>query len=67
MNKNFFPAKILLPKTDFEKWAVVACDQYTSEPQYWKEVEDFVGDTPSAFNLILPEVYLSKDNSERIN
>ena len=67
MNKNFFPAKILLPKTDFEKWAVVACDQYTSEPQYWKEVEDVVGDTPSAFNLILPEVYLSKDNSERIN
>ena len=67
MNKNFFPAKILLPKTDFEKWAVVACDQYTSEPQYWKEVEDFVGDTPSAFNLILPEVYLSEDNSERIN
>ena len=67
MNKNFFPAKILLPKTDFEKWAVVACDQYTSEPQYWQEVESLVGDTPSAFNLILPEVYLSNDNSERIN
>lgn len=67
MNKNFFPAKILLPKTDFEKWAVVACDQYTSEPQYWQEVESLVGDTPSAFNLILPEVYLSNDNNERIN
>ncbi len=65
-NTYFLPANILLPKNDFEKWAVVACDQYTSEPEYWKQVEHIVGDTPSALNLILPEVYLSADNSEKI-
>lgn len=67
MNNYFLPANILLPKKDFEKWAVVACDQYTSEPEYWKEVCETVGDAPSALNIILPEVYLSADNSERIN
>ncbi len=67
MNKKFFPCDFLLPKSDFEKWAVVACDQYTSEPDYWKAVEEFVGNTPSALNIILPEVYLKKDNSARIN
>lgn len=65
-NTYFLPANILLPKGDFEKWAVVACDQYTSEPEYWKEVEKTVGNEPSALNLILPEVYLSADNSNRI-
>lgn len=65
-NTYFLPANILLPKGDFEKWAVVACDQYTSEPEYWKEVEKTVGNGPSALNLILPEVYLSADNSKRI-
>ena len=64
---HFLPADILLPKKDFEKWAVVACDQYTSEPAYWQEVERIVGDTPSALNIILPELYLSDDNSARIN
>lgn len=63
----FYPCDFLLPKSDFEKWAVVACDQYTSEPEYWKGVEEFVGDTPSALKIILPEVYLQKDNSERIS
>lgn len=66
MNTKFFPCDFLLPKSDFEKWAVVACDQYTSEPEYWKAVEEYVGDTPSALNVILPEVYLQKDNSERV-
>ena len=67
MNTYFLPANILLPKSDFQKWSVVACDQYTSEPNYWKEVEQFVGDTPSALNLILPEVYLTDDNKPRID
>lgn len=67
MNKYFYPCNFLLPKTDFEKWAVVACDQYTSEPEYWNNVEKFVGETPSALNIILPEVYLEKDNSKRIS
>lgn len=66
MAKYFFPADILLPKKDFEKWAVIACDQYTSEPEYWAETERIVGESPSALNIVLPEVYLQKDNSERI-
>lgn len=66
MDKHFFTANVLLPKDNFEKWSVIACDQYTSEPSYWAEVKETVGDTPSALNIILPEVYLSKDNSEAI-
>ena len=64
--KHFNPADILLPKKDFEAWAVVACDQYTSEPEYWNDVEKIVGNKPSALHIILPEIYLSDDNSERI-
>ncbi len=65
--KHFYPADILLPKKNFEKWAVVACDQYTSEPEYWEDVEKIVGDSPSALKIILPEIFLQKDNSERID
>lgn len=67
MKQPFLPADILLPKGGFEKWAVIACDQYTSEPQYWKSAADYVGDAPSALNLIFPEVYLSGDNSKKIS
>lgn len=58
--------KILLPKegTDLTKWSVVACDQYTSEPEYWAELENFIADSPSTYNLIFPEVYLEDDNLE---
>lgn len=65
-NHSFSPADILLPKCDFENWAVIACDQYTSEPEYWEEVTAAAGSKPSALNIVLPEVYLSADNSERI-
>lgn len=67
MKQPFLPADILLPKNGFEKWAVIACDQYTSEPQYWKSAADYAGDAPSALNLIFPEVYLSGDNSKKIS
>ncbi|MBR1739251.1 MAG: DUF1015 domain-containing protein [Ruminococcus sp.] len=69
MNTAFSGADILIPKnTDMEKWAVVACDQYTSEPEYWAEVRDIVGDSLSALKLILPEVYLEDENvAERID
>ncbi len=67
MKYHFNEAKILLPKTGFEKWSVVACDQYTSEQKYWDEVKATVADAPSALNIILPEIYLSGDNSERID
>ena len=65
-------ANILLPKdVDMTKWSVVACDQYTSEPEYWKEVEKEVGSSPSTLNLILPELYLEdtdvEDRIKKIN
>ena len=52
----FLPADILLPQNcDYDKWSVVACDQYTSQPEYWQRVEERVGRAPSALRLILPE------------
>ena len=67
-NLPFFPADILLPgEADMTKWAVVACDQFTSQPEYWQAVEDTVGDAPSALRLILPEAQLNApDVDERI-
>ena len=66
MKRCFAAADILLPdmtKTDAKKWAVVACDQFTSEPEYWENAEREVGDAPSTLRLILPEVYLSETES----
>ena len=57
--KCFLKADILVPKTDISAWSVIACDQYTSEPEYWDKVREAAGDNPSALNIILPEVYLS--------
>ena len=49
------------------KWSVVACDQYTSEPEYWQDVEKIVGSNPSTLRLTLPEIYLEEaDVEERI-
>ena len=48
VNIPFKKANILLPKScDMTKWSVVACDQYTSEPEYWQDVEEIVGSNPS--------------------
>ncbi|MCI7803785.1 MAG: DUF1015 domain-containing protein [Oscillospiraceae bacterium] len=68
MSTAFKPADILLPdNTDMNKWAVIACDQYTSEPQYWENLNSYVNGEKSTLNLILPEVYLENpDVSERI-
>ncbi len=57
----FGPADILLPKPgiDLTKWAVVACDQFTSQPDYWQAVEETAGEEPSTLRLILPEAHLS--------
>ena len=61
----FGPADILLPQNcDLTRWAVVACDQYTSQPEYWQRVERFVGSAPSALHLILPESSLDGPNVE---
>lgn len=68
MKIPFRAGNILIPKkTDMTKWSVVACDQYTSEPEYWNEVTEIVGDAPSTLNLTLPEIYLEEiDVNERI-
>lgn len=60
MNTTAFKnADILIPgNADMYKWSVIACDQYTSEPEYWSAVNNIVGDSPSTLNLILPEIYL---------
>lgn len=65
MKNCFYPADILLPKfaNDAEamkKWSCIACDQYTSEPEYWDGVENVVGDAPSTLRITLPEVFLSE-------
>ena len=72
MNKfekvSLFPADILLPESvDMNKWSVVACDQYTSQPEYWEDVKNTVGADASTYNLVLPELYLNgNDVDERI-
>ena len=52
------------PGMDLSKWAVIACDQYTSEPEYWQKVQDIVGTSPSSLNLIYPEVYLGDPGAD---
>ena len=65
MKIPFKAGNILIPKNvDMHKWSVVACDQYTSEPEYWNEVKNIVGDSPSTLNLTLPEIYLEDENVE---
>ena len=62
------PNVMLPPKgTDFSKWAVVACDQFTSQPEYWEAARKFIGDAPTTLDLFLPEAYLGKEGeAERI-
>ena len=66
----FNKANILLPQIDdFQKWSVVACDQYTSQPEYWERTTEFVGDAPSTLNLVYPEAFLSEGDAriDKIN
>ncbi len=63
MNPIFTPADILLPdfdKVDGTRYAVIACDQFTSESDYWDAAYDKVGNAPSALSMVLPEIYLSE-------
>ena len=63
MKKYLYPADIYLPdfdKVDGSRWATVACDQFTSQPEYWESATEFIGESPSALNVILPEAYLSE-------
>lgn len=66
MNDIFIPADILLPQNvDMSAFSVVACDQYTSEPEYWEAVKKRVGDRPSALNMVFPEIYLKSGDFEK--
>ncbi len=59
------PANILLPNCDLSKWSVVACDQYTAQDEYWRSVEETVGDAYSSLRLILPEAHLNDSDVEQ--
>lgn len=57
----FQPADILLPAdVDMNRWSVIACDQFTSDADYWRQVEAIVCGAPSTLRLMLPEYYLGK-------
>ncbi|MCR4952417.1 MAG: DUF1015 domain-containing protein [Solobacterium sp.] len=61
MTGLFVPGTFLIPEhCDLSKWSVIACDQYTSEPEYWQKAEALVGSAPSSLRCILPEAYLSE-------
>ena len=65
-NIGFIPCDILLPKTeDFSKWSVVACDQYTSQPDYWDKVKEYVGSEKSTLGMIYPEIYLNENDGDK--
>lgn len=67
MRNALLPADILLPQNvDMSKWAVVSCDQFTSEPKYWQALADYVGGEKSTLDLIFPEVYLGDNDEARI-
>ena len=56
------PDDIYLPAEgiDLRRWAVVACDQYTSQPEYWRRVEAYVGAHPSTLHIVQPEIDLER-------
>ena len=65
MDNALHTAEILLPRpgTDMEKWAVVACDQFTAQPDYWQRADALAGEAPSALRLILPEAWLGEGDA----
>jgi len=60
--------EILLPKSgvDLTKWAVIACDQFTAEPEYWQSVQELVDDAPSTYHMIMPEVFLGTPQETKL-
>ena len=64
----FQASELLIPRAELlENWAVIACDQFTFQPDYWREVRERVGEEPSAYHIIFPEAELGGDTSGRIN
>lgn len=69
MHSCFVPATILLPREDIpvSQWGCLACDQFTSQPEYWADAEALAAEKPSALHMVLPEVYLDQpDLQQRI-
>ena len=67
MPNLFHPADLLIPKAEtLSAWSVVACDQFTSEPDYWNKVKELTEGKPSTYHITLPEIYLSEQTDERI-
>ena len=69
MNRHCIAApEVLLPAAgvDLYRWAVIACDQHTSDAAYWRQLEALVGDAPSTLRLTLPEIYLEEDCAARV-
>ena len=63
----FQSAELLIPRTELlEDWAVIACDQFTSQPEYWRAVSARVGERPSAYHIVFPEAELGRDETGRI-
>ena len=63
----FQTAELLIPREDLlENWAVIACDQFTSQPEYWREVRAQVGGRPSTYHITFPEAELGGDKAARI-
>lgn len=65
MNTALKKAHILLPNENYspKAWAVVACDQFTAQPDYWNRVEEIVADAPSTLRVTLPEIYLNQSET----
>ena len=62
----FAPAHILLPaeQIPLEQWGCIACDQFTSDREYWQRAKEAADGSPSTLNLILPEVYLEDGDAD---
>lgn len=68
MDNLFIPGDLLLPRVaDWKRWSVIACDQFTSQPEYWAKVEELVGSAPSTLRLMLPEAYLHLPEQEALS
>ena len=65
MHNCFHAGDILLPQNiSMKKWACVACDQFSSQPEYWDRVAAFVGEDPSTYHMIIPEAYLRQGETD---
>ena len=58
---------LIPPESLLPRWAVIACDQFTSEKAYWERVSELVGDAPSALKVIFPEAYLGEELRKSVN